>query len=76
MPPFMCLTTIIIVITLQVFADDQSKCWDDWMMWNQNCYKYVVHASGTVTWDSAEGNCADMDSHLASIHSTEEEVNC
>ncbi|KAJ8343948.1 hypothetical protein SKAU_G00312770 [Synaphobranchus kaupii] len=45
-------------------------CADGWTVFEGHCYLYVTQRD---TWEAAEQHCQDLNSHLASIHSPQEQ---
>lgn len=56
-------------------AVDEQQCEDRWTKFQGNCYR---HFSDRKLWLDAEQQCRDMNAHLASIITPEEQdfVNC
>lgn len=50
-------------------------CAEGWLEFMGNCY---LHFAGRLTWSDAEQRCQDINAHLVSISSQEEQqfVNC
>ncbi|KAG5839718.1 hypothetical protein ANANG_G00207920 [Anguilla anguilla] len=51
-------------------VDEMHGCADGWTAFDGHCY---LHVSRRETWEAAEQHCQDHESHLASIHSPQEQ---
>uniref|UniRef100_A0A3Q3FKM9 C-type lectin domain-containing protein n=1 Tax=Labrus bergylta TaxID=56723 RepID=A0A3Q3FKM9_9LABR len=57
--------------TFGVVAADKQLCEDGWIKFQGNCY---LHVSDRQTWLEAEQSCRDLNAHLVSIITPEEQV--
>ena len=48
-------------------------CENGWDRFEKNCYKFEGTLRNQSKWDEARNHCSQQDSHLASIHSDEEQ---
>lgn len=54
-----------------VAAADEQQCEDGWIKFQGNCY---LHFSDREVWLDAEQRCRDVNAHLVSISTPEEQV--
>lgn len=58
-------------VTCAVAAADEQQCEEGWTKFQGNCY---LHFSDRETWLEAEQRCRDLNAHLASIITPEEQA--